>query len=66
MKLRIVQDLDAFTQPWYRLEHYIPAADSWHIITSGSDHDKVKERFNRVIERRLVENEVLVLEEKDI
>jgi hypothetical protein len=64
MRLRIVQDHDAFAQPWFRLEMYLPATDGWNIISSGQDRDKIKARFDRIIETNVTENRITVLEDK--
>jgi hypothetical protein len=65
MKLRLVQDHDAACQPWFRCEQYLPAIDDWYIIASGPDREKIKERFDRVLERQSTQHTVTVIEERD-
>jgi hypothetical protein len=65
VRLRIVQDHDAFAQPWFRLELHLPATDGWSILTSGQDREKIKARFDRMVETNVTENQITVLEEKE-
>jgi hypothetical protein len=66
MKLRIVQDHDTATQPWYRLEQYMAAADCWHVVTSGPDLDYVRTRMDKMTTRKSGEHEITVLQEREV
>jgi hypothetical protein len=66
MKLRLVQDHDAELQPWFRVEQYLAATDTWYCVHSGSDQAKMRERLESMAKAKSTRPEITVLDEREV